>query len=134
MNCLALLPLLAMPVLAVIIHSVPDLDSLQWNSRVILLFAPGENDPQLQNQEHRLEAEQKALDERDIKVFALTGTSGEVRTLRDRFHVADSRFVLLLVGKDGGEKLRKEHTIASEEIFQIIDRMPMRRDEMNRKK
>ena len=134
MTWLALLPLLAMPVLAVIFHSVPDLDSLKWNSRVLLLFAPRENDPQLQDQERRFEAEQKGLDERDLKVFALTGTSGEMRALRNRFHAADGRFTLLLLGKDGGEKLRKGHAVAPEEIFQIIDNMPMRRDEMDRKK
>ena len=129
MTWLALLPPLAM-----IVHSVPDLDSLKWNSRVLLLFASGENDLQLQDQERRLEAEQKGLDKRDLKVFALTGTSGESRALSDRFHVADSRFVLLLIGKDGGEKLRKDHVVAPEEIFQVIDKMPMRRDEMRRKK
>jgi hypothetical protein len=34
------------------------------------------------------------------------------------------------VGKDGGEKLRSDTVVSPEQLFSIIDAMPMRKDEM----
>ena len=39
-------------------------------------------------------------------------------------------FKLVLVGKDGGVKLEQDAVLAPEELFAVIDRMPMRRNEM----
>jgi hypothetical protein len=40
---------------------------------------------------------------------------------------------VVLIGKDGGEKLRREEGGTLREIFGLIDTMPMRRREMQGK-
>jgi len=42
-------------------------------------------------------------------------------------------FMVVLIGKDGGEKLRREEGATLGEIFGLIDTMPMRRREMRGK-
>jgi hypothetical protein len=41
--------------------------------------------------------------------------------------------MVILIGKDGGEKLSREEGTTLGEIFGLIDTMPMRRREMRRK-
>jgi len=53
---------------------------------------------------------------------------------RNRFGVLSGRFQLLLIGKDGGVKLRSEQPVPTQDIFGLIDSMPMRRQEMDRRK
>ena len=37
---------------------------------------------------------------------------------------------IILIGKDGGVKLRKKYIVEANEVFDLIDQMPMRRSEM----
>ena len=46
--------------------------------------------------------------------------------------VAHTAFELLLVGRDGGVKLRRDAPVAASEITALIDTMPMRQAEMRR--
>jgi len=50
--------------------------------------------------------------------------------LRKRYRVAKGDTTVILVGKDGGEKLRTGDLADLERIFRLIDSMPMRRREM----
>jgi len=43
-------------------------------------------------------------------------------------------FSVTLIGKDGGEKLRRTTLLAPEELFAIVDAMPMRRAEIRDQK
>ena len=43
-------------------------------------------------------------------------------------------FEVVLIGLDGGVKLRKESPLSKEDLYAIIDGMPMRRAELNRKR
>ncbi|MEL6844299.1 MAG: DUF4174 domain-containing protein, partial [Bacteroidota bacterium] len=55
----------------------------------------------------------------------------EVRYLRDRYQVSRKDFVAILIGKDGGRKLRREGNVLEEpDLFPLIDSMPMRQREM----
>jgi hypothetical protein len=55
------------------------------------------------------------------------------RLLRERFRVPSGAFSIILVGKDGGVKLDRQDRTSLEEIFALIDSMPMRQQEMRRK-
>jgi hypothetical protein len=50
--------------------------------------------------------------------------------LRDAYADSASGFQVVLVGKDGGVKLRSAEPIAADDFFALIDTMPMRRREM----
>ena len=53
--------------------------------------------------------------------------------IRNRFDVPRDRFTLILVGKDGAIKLERDERTGPDDIFALIDAMPMRQNEMRRK-
>ena len=91
------------------------------------------NDPRVTEQHAALEHDGAALRERDVVVQDLTPEAAR----RDRRKLGigrDATFEVLLVGKDGQVKLRRELPVAASEITALIDTMPMRRDEMRRQR
>mgnify|MGYP000181591071 CR=1 FL=1 len=55
---------------------------------------------------------------------------GDVEALRRRFGIEKNRFTVVLVGKDGGVKLVAHRDADLQSIFNLIDSMPMRQQEM----
>lgn len=111
--------------------ALPDLDSLRDRNRVLLLFAASSTEPALAEQQKLLRAQEQELNERDLRVFEVLGNGEPERHMRKQFGVAESEpFSLVLVGKDGTRKLRKSHPVSTEDLFRLIDSMPMRRHEM----
>jgi len=63
----------------------------------------------------------------DITItLSLTGQAAA----RRRFHVRPTDFTVILIGKDGGEKLRSHQPISLDTLRSTIDAMPMRQEEM----
>jgi hypothetical protein len=96
---------------------------------VVVVGAPG--DPRVMRQTATLNRDAAALRERDVIVEHITPDAAR----RDRPELGLSpraAFEVLLVGKDGGVKLRREAPVAVSEIAALIDAMPMRREEMRR--
>ena len=116
-----------------VVFQTPDLNALRWNNRVLLLFAPSTNNDQIIQQKQMLDSHSAGLEERDLKVFEITGSSQADEQLRDRFHVKADSFAVVLVGKDGSQKLKRSQPTDPEEVFKLIDSMPMRKEEMRQK-
>jgi len=55
------------------------------------------------------------------------------RRLREKFGVDRGDYAVILVGKDGGTKLKRQGRTALKDIFALIDSMPMRQEEMRQK-
>lgn len=51
-------------------------------------------------------------------------------TIRSRFTPPKDGYSIYLIGKDGGVKLKQDEVLAPNELFRVIDRMPMRQREM----
>jgi len=96
---------------------------------VVVVGQPG--DPRGVQQHASLAQDAAALRERDVVVQDITPEAArrERPELGVRSGVA---FEVLLVGKDGGVKLRRDKPVAASEIAALIDTMPMRREEMKR--
>jgi hypothetical protein len=121
-----------------------DLDAFKWKNRLIFLFAPHADDPMLDALRREISSRPQAVKERDLVVFEIL-ESGDSRMdatpigpqtatlLRERFGIPPETFTLILVGKDGGVKLRRNDYVELEAVFALIDSMPMRRNEMRRK-
>ena len=62
-----------------------------------------------------LSGHEAGISDRDLRVEYLTGAD---------------EFAVVLIGRDGGEKLRRASPISAEELFATIDEMPMRRREL----
>ncbi len=54
--------------------------------------------------------------------------------MRCQFDVGEGEFCTILIGKDGTLKLRSTVLVSVSDIFGLIDTMPMRQEEMSRKK
>ena len=114
------------------------LDQLTWSNRLILVFCNGNNCDQHQSHLQQVDVE---IEDRHIVWFLVTDEA--VRS-NYRGHVSpslhtqlnqqwlstkQSRPQVILIGKDGGSKLRANE-LDLNEIFAVIDQMPMRRYEM----
>jgi hypothetical protein len=111
--------------------TLPDLDRLKWQSRVLVVFAPGEDDARLKRENELVEAQQDGFLERDLKVYRILGDAPDAERLRAKLEVEKKPFAVVLVGKDGSVKLRKSEPLHPDELFRVIDRMPMRKREMH---
>ncbi|RUM07240.1 DUF4174 domain-containing protein [Rhizobium chutanense] len=115
---------------------VESLAAFQWKNRVFVLFADSDN-ARAARQENQLLADRSGLDERDMVVLKVSGSS-----VRPLFGAADAldgkmirreleapeagEFAAFLVGKDGTVKLKVSEPVTNGELFAIIDSMPMR--------
>ena len=119
-------------VLAVVLTQAPDLEQIRGHNRVVLIFAADEQNARLKTQQSAFEDSVKGLQERDMKVFAVTGNAREVAYLRHKFGIGDAAFAVVLIGKDGGSKMKMTRVVQPSELFQLIDSMPMRKAELRR--
>ena len=104
------------------------LAAYKWEARPVIIFADSEKDPRFQKQIANLSARSDDMTERDVVILMDTDPSAD-SALRKLFRPRD--FQIILVGKDGQTKLRRPHPISAEDLNRQIDRMPMRRREMN---
>ncbi|WP_263384623.1 DUF4174 domain-containing protein [Granulicella arctica] len=103
-------------------------------NRPLYVFTPSGNDPRAVEQARAIRINQPEADERQLVLtMEVTGhptpEDSEQAALRRRFKVAPKDFVVILVGKDGGEKLRSTRPIPFDKLRDTIDSMPMRQQE-----
>ena len=104
-----------------------NLNDFLWINRPIVVLADSPGDPRFVEQMRLLREQLPDLKDRDVVV--ITDTEPSQKTdLRQKLRPRG--FMLVLIGKDGGIKLRKPSPWNVREISRIIDKMPMRRQEM----
>ena len=100
-----------------------DLSEFLWINRLIVVFADSPADPRFTQQMDLLNEGLPHLGDRDVLILTDTDPSAKspIRTkLRPR------GFSMVLVGKDGGVKLRKPRPWTVREISASIDKFPDR--------
>lgn len=108
-------------------------EGLRWQARVLVIFADAANDPLFRDQLDRLDVAAGEARDRDLVVVPAFGTAPGTAALRARLvPSAAEPFQVVLVGKDGLPKKISPRPIDPSDLFAIIDRMPMRRQEMLR--
>jgi hypothetical protein len=111
-----------------------------WENRILLVFNL-QNDDQLNKQLHLFSKNQAGMDERDLIVFRILPDKVEqihgkkygknaAEKLRSKYNIDKNDFTVILIGKDGTEKLRQQKVLSIDKLFATIDAMPMRRREM----
>jgi hypothetical protein len=108
----------------------PGLADLQWKNRVLVILAPSENDPLLKRERATAAGDSSGFLERDLTLVVETAAG----PLHRKFDISGDQFQVLLVGKDGHLARSWATPVGSEELFSIIDAMPMRQDEIRRRK
>ena len=130
--------LFAMPIQAISQGSTVTLESLRDRQRILLVFANGDNE--LAQAQLAVAANHAVgFRERDLVLAGIKGTDPAAPTVmlsaagdraaHSRFHVKAGEFTVVLLGKDGGEKLRSHQPISWETLQSTIA-MPMRQDEI----
>lgn len=121
--------------------SASALSDFEWQNRPLLIFAPQLQDQRLQQFNEILRNQTCALDDRDM-IIGVIVTQGPSRLanqpmseqkaelIRQEYRIQADQFAVLLIGKDGGEKLRLYEIPDLSDIFSLIDGMPMRQTEM----
>ena len=102
-----------------------------WKNRVIITFSASLKEPERLALQKQMEENACAFTDRNLVHIDLLQGSEEFDEMSQHLStaVSSSSFQLLLLGKDGGVKLRSS-TASLEDIFSLIDTMPMRRREM----
>ena len=108
-----------------------DLEIYEWIHRPIVIFANSDKDPNFISQLEILSKDIEALQERDIIVLIDTDPKMS-SSLRKKLR--PHGFAFVLIGKDGQVKLRKPSPWNIREIARVIDKMPIRQQEIARKK
>jgi hypothetical protein len=128
-----------------VLASSLDLSQFQWKNRLLFLFSPKRDHPFFDILHKSLTSRQAEVADRDLVIFEIleSGPSSintnsldpqTAQSLRDKFDIARSEFTVILIGKDGGIKLNRQDQTRLEDVFALIDAMPMRQEEMRQKK
>jgi hypothetical protein len=121
-----------------------DLSRFRGRNRLLLIFAPSASDEGYARQRDLLKRHEAGFADRDLLALHLFedgsgGSMGEPVTpeqaaaARREFGVGDGLFAAVLVGRDGGAKLRSGEPVPAPDLFARVDAMPMRRREMREK-
>ena len=118
-----------------------DDSSTRNSTRMLILVTLEDQHPQLTKQVDIINANRKEAIERKISIIQATpnGVKPIFNSNKNMSRVGmsfrqmkrgDSDFELILVGLDGTVKLRRKLAIEADELFAIIDEMPMRQSEI----
>ena len=122
-----------------------DLGQFQWKNRLLFLFAPQRSDRFFSDLRNEIMANKNEVEDRDLVVFEILESEPSFMNyvsldaqlaaeLRKKFDTLTGRFTVILVGKDGGVKLKRDETVGLAAVFGLIDSMPMRQNEMRQRK
>lgn len=128
----------------VLVVSGQDLSKHRWQNRLILLLTDDENNSTFQPQLAEFRKDFTGLNERKLIIYQVmpeefkTGLNAGNKIKSDRlfndYKKTNSGFEVILLGLDGGIKLRQDELLSLEKLYAIIDAMPMRRREIERSK
>jgi len=121
-----------------------DLFKHQWKDRLVLIIAEDENNKTFKQQLTELQKHPQGLNERKLVIYQIlpekytTGIEEEnwkiSSDLYSTYKALKSDFRVILIGLDGGEKLKQTEVLSAEKLFNTIDSMPMRQSEIRRNK
>lgn len=124
-----------------IVHA-QSLEDYQWKNRILILMDATLKSNSLQAQLKEFTGQNEGLTERDLILFLITedkvysqhGKALDMNSesVREQLGISDDFKGVLLLGKDGGIKLKEHFQVASKTVFDLIDGMPMRKAEMRK--
>ena len=106
-----------------------ELADVIWAARPLVIFADSPLDPIFAQQMKLLRAGQAIAQDRDMIIIVDTDPSART-IIRETLH--PKGFNWALIGKDGMVKLRKPFAWDMRELSRVIDKMPIRQQEMSK--
>ena len=101
-----------------------------WNkNRILYVFDQDRNTKSVKHQLELLSEQTEGCKERHMEIIVVS-ESPKRGLLQRKYSYTGDAFMIILVGKDGSEKYRSQSPVKPEELFAIIDAMPMRKYEI----
>lgn len=127
-----------------IVNLNAQMEKHRWKDRVILLFADNKEASSYRAQLKTFKGQEAALEDRNLVLYRIFNTEGtgpdqealptrSLQQLTKRYRDRSTPFTFVLLGKDGGVKWRSTEPVSKQDLYALIDGMPMRRAEMRRK-
>lgn len=142
MNFKTQLIFLMLTLTSVSISFAQNLQKHQWKERVLLITA--EDSIQRSEQLLELKKDIKGLNERRLIVYVITPfwySEGihnsqwiDNKSFYSDIKKTRKKFEVILIGLDGGVKLRQTKMLTRQKLFTLIDGMPMRQSEIKKQK
>lgn len=134
----------------VVVSQENPLAELRWQKRCVLLITDSEASKMYHRQISALGAFDSEFEARKMYVIDVRKSKYLVKNAHDqdgskstwvanseiykRYALKGEDFTIVLIGLDGGIKLRQPEVISRQKLFDRIDAMPMRRAEIKNKK
>ena len=107
-----------------------------WQKRVLLIGAPTASQADFLRQKQLLADAAAQLKERDFLVLEVPYDklpAADRQYWQKELNQSLTQFAVVLIGKDGGVKRTSAQPLPPANLFNTVDKMPMRRQEMKRK-
>ncbi|MEQ8432227.1 MAG: DUF4174 domain-containing protein [Roseovarius sp.] len=108
-----------------------DLEEFMWTKRPLVVFADSPADPRYVQQMEYINERLDDLALRDVVVLTDTERGADTALRRE---LRPRGFMLVLIGKDGTIYLRKPLPWSVREISRVIDKLPMRQQEVRERR
>ncbi|MGY3795667.1 DUF4174 domain-containing protein [Aquimarina sp. 433] len=126
-----------------LISYTQDLTEHRWQDRLIIISADSYQHPKLLEQVKEFQNKTEELADRKLIIYQITPTSyikgiennqpTKNSTLYKKYNTTNKTFKVILIGLDGGSKSKSNKVVSAAQIFDQIDQMPMRRQEIKLK-
>ncbi|WP_322348331.1 DUF4174 domain-containing protein [Marivirga arenosa] len=124
---------------------IKQIEDFKWENRVLVIYSNEYSTSLLDSQSEEIKSDLEEFKVRDLIVLILEDEIVKSLNLKkeqylnyeqilERLNVnSEDGYQNILIGKDGGIKMRKDQPIKNEKLFATIDAMPMRKREMKDK-
>ncbi|APQ16489.1 hypothetical protein A9200_17295 [Maribacter hydrothermalis] len=112
-----------------------NLSDFQWKNRIVILYKSDANITDVKSALEIVKNNSSGINERDIHVFVYKDnvfytTNGKATNIKKSNWLPKSYDGYALIGKDGGIKSNSPYPFKIQQLFDLIDSMPMRKSEM----
>ncbi|WP_224489679.1 DUF4174 domain-containing protein [Robertkochia flava] len=117
-------------------------EQFRWKNRLLIIVTPNHEPPGISEHYQLFSKAPEANTDRDLLIITLSGdkvwigntaTTASAGVWRTHFSISPRYSGVILVGKDGSVKLKEEKITSPGVVYDRIDSMPMRKQEMSKK-
>ncbi len=120
-----------------------DLSAHRWENRLLIILTTSKDNPIYKQQVMEFKGSPTKMKERKLLVYQGTPKAywkgldepadwNEGDALFKKYKTTNSDLEVILIGLDGGIKLRETTLVTAEKLFTLIDSMPMRSSELRK--
>ena len=103
------------------------ISNFEWKKRVVLLIAKNEDLKLIREVEYFFEKGACQNEDRNLELYKIIGNEITKYNVPSRY---DGRTGIWLIGYDGGDKAYSNDLSLLDQLYEIIDEMPIRQNEM----